>query len=270
MRQVRLAHIPFAVSLIGFGTASLHHLWRSSSRQRLMSTAVDEGVTHFDTAPLYGYGLAEYELGRFLRGRANLTVATKFGLAPPVEDLQGGLSVRLAKLMGLVVPRWSQPRSEWDRDLADSRLAESLSRLGRREIDLLLLHEPDVRVADLDSMAEWLERAQTSGRIRAWGVAGERTRCEEVVRAGSAVASVLQVGVLPVGSDVEPIRCGGRRPQFTYGHFRGAQIGGTAELAIRTAQAIRRADGGVVLVSSRSVDRFRQLARSFVAKDGTT
>jgi aryl-alcohol dehydrogenase-like predicted oxidoreductase len=55
----------------------------STGRLRLLEAAFDQGITHFDTAPLYGAGLAEEVLGRFCKGRRhNVTITTKFGLLP--------------------------------------------------------------------------------------------------------------------------------------------------------------------------------------------
>lgn len=55
----------------------------SAGRLRLLEVAFEEGITHFDTAPLYGQGLAESVLGKFARSRREaLTITTKFGLVP--------------------------------------------------------------------------------------------------------------------------------------------------------------------------------------------
>src|SRR3712207_7513257 len=49
------------------------------SRQELLGSALDAGFTHFDTAPMYGEGMAERTLGQFLsrRLRQQVTLATK-------------------------------------------------------------------------------------------------------------------------------------------------------------------------------------------------
>src|SRR5471032_2127488 len=83
MKQIRLPGIDLTVSRLGFGTASLHHLVRSKERRALMAAALDAGFTHFDTARMYGEGLAERSLGDFMAGglRQRVTLATKFGFA---------------------------------------------------------------------------------------------------------------------------------------------------------------------------------------------
>lgn len=55
----------------------------SRGRLRLLETAFEAGIRHFDTAPLYGMGLAEEVLGRFARRRrGEITLTSKFGLVP--------------------------------------------------------------------------------------------------------------------------------------------------------------------------------------------
>jgi aryl-alcohol dehydrogenase-like predicted oxidoreductase len=60
---VRLAKTEIVTSRLGFGTARLHYL-APRERQALLAAAAELGVVHFDTAPAYGDGIAETELGR--------------------------------------------------------------------------------------------------------------------------------------------------------------------------------------------------------------
>ena len=82
MQQIILPYTDLKVSRLGFGTASLHHLIYQKDRELLLGQALDSGFTHFDTARLYGEGLAEHSLGRFLgKQRQNVTIGTKFGIS---------------------------------------------------------------------------------------------------------------------------------------------------------------------------------------------
>src|SRR5262245_15446574 len=70
-------------SRVGFGTGGLLRIGSARERQNILAAALASGITHFDTAPVYGFGEAERSLGRFLRGRrSGLTLTTKFGLRP--------------------------------------------------------------------------------------------------------------------------------------------------------------------------------------------
>src|SRR6266513_547691 len=98
MRHVSLPGTEINVSRLSFGTASLHHLRTSRRRQDLLAAAFDHGFTHFDTAPYYGFGIAEEELGRFLIGRrTEVTITTKVGLYPPADAYPNIASVWIRK-----------------------------------------------------------------------------------------------------------------------------------------------------------------------------
>ncbi|MEP7144203.1 MAG: aldo/keto reductase [Ferruginibacter sp.] len=71
------------VNNLGFGCVSLTLLPFEQAALRLLDTAYNEGITHFDTAPLYGNGYSEKIVGKFLKSKRNkVTVTTKFGLPP--------------------------------------------------------------------------------------------------------------------------------------------------------------------------------------------
>lgn len=64
------AVIPFTA--LGQGTAPLGNLYHAipeGEAQRTLAAAWDAGIRYFDTAPLYGFGLAETRLNHFLRGK---------------------------------------------------------------------------------------------------------------------------------------------------------------------------------------------------------
>ena len=57
---------------LGFGAAPIANLYRAISdddAQAVLQAAWDAGVRYFDTAPLYGLGLSETRMNRFLRGK---------------------------------------------------------------------------------------------------------------------------------------------------------------------------------------------------------
>ena len=69
---------------LGFGSAPLGNLYRAvsdSDAQAVLEAAWESGCRYYDTAPLYGLGLAETRLNMFLRGkrRDDYVVTTKAG-----------------------------------------------------------------------------------------------------------------------------------------------------------------------------------------------
>ena len=127
--RVSLPGTNFDVSRLSFGTASLHHLYSSRARQALLQGALDIGITHFDTSPYYGYGLAEQELGILQkRNRDAFTVATKVGLYPNGSRFSGTLTVWARKIIGKAFPAISMPVVNWSVSAAEKSLELSLKR----------------------------------------------------------------------------------------------------------------------------------------------
>lgn len=170
---------------LGFGCGGLMRLESRSERQRLLASAFDSGIAHFDVARMYGLGQAEAELGRFARGRrADITIATKFGIEPrkglsPLARFQGPARAVLARFPALrrAIKRRGHlvdaPR-HYDARTASRSLEESLSQVGTDYFDILFVHDPrptdDVKV---DEVAEFVSKAQRDGKIRSWGIASE-------------------------------------------------------------------------------------------------
>ena len=83
MKKIILPKTELAVSKFIFGTANLFSAGTNKKRQEILSAAVDVGFSHFDTAPYYGFGLAESDLARIFKEHPELTFTTKVGIYPP-------------------------------------------------------------------------------------------------------------------------------------------------------------------------------------------
>jgi D-threo-aldose 1-dehydrogenase len=81
----RLGNGGLTFTELGFGTAPLGNLYKAISptmrHMQVLTRAWDLGVRYFDTAPLYGLGLSETRLNRFLRDkpRDDYVLSTKIG-----------------------------------------------------------------------------------------------------------------------------------------------------------------------------------------------
>jgi D-threo-aldose 1-dehydrogenase len=179
---------------IGLGTAPLGNLYAALDETTALQTvqaAIDGGVRLFDTAPLYGHGLAEHRLGTVLRQvpRERLIVSTKVGrvLEPSAE---GG--DRSGYFGGLP----HRARFDYSYDGAWRSLEQSLLRLGLARIDLLLIHDVDAWThgADgvdarfgecMDGSYRALHEMRAQGLVRAIGVGvNESAMCERFARVG--------------------------------------------------------------------------------------
>ena len=142
------------VSAIGLGCMGMSQSYGPpGDRQEmtaLLRTAVDRGVTFFDTAEVYGPYVNEELVGPALAPvREQVVIATKFGFAIDDEGRQVGLS----------------SRPEHIKEVADA----SLGRLGTEVIDLFYQHrvDPDVPIEDVAGAVKDLIDA---GKVRHFGL----------------------------------------------------------------------------------------------------
>ncbi|MEE6137251.1 aldo/keto reductase [Mycobacterium sp. 050128] len=168
---------------MGFGCGGLMQSPSRKERMAVLGSAVDSGITHFDTARMYGLGMAEAELGAFVRtvGRDAVTIATKFGIdvggaARRLARFQAPARALLRKAPALrrAVKRHQGPDTtarEYDAAIAARSLDESLAALGVDYVDILFLHAPKPGDTVRDGeLREFFETAKQQGKIRAWGV----------------------------------------------------------------------------------------------------
>jgi D-threo-aldose 1-dehydrogenase len=199
---------------LGFGCAGLFRISDRAQRMSLLSTAYDEGIRHFDVAPMYGLGRAESELGSFARARrSELTIATKFGIKPTlvgrgIGHAQGPIrrvfaarpAVREHARAPAGPTRLVYEPSRLLYDLegynatgARRSLERSLRALNTDYLDMLLLHEPVPGSVRSDEVSSCLEDARAAGLIRSWGIAGEPEPTSEVASSFSERIPIRQL-----------------------------------------------------------------------------
>ena len=165
------------VSAMGYGCMGLDsgygpaQDWQAGVK--LIRDAYERGVTHFDTAEVYGPFANEKRVGEAVAPfRDAVTVATKFGWDITPEGQRTG------KL---------NSRPEHIREVVD----QSLGRLKIGTIDLLYQHRVDPAVP-IEDVAGTLKDLIAEGKVRAWGLseAGAATiRRAHAVHPVSAVQS---------------------------------------------------------------------------------
>ena len=257
MRKVVVHGTSLSVSRFSFGTASLHHLGCSRAQCAHLAAAADCGFSHFDTAPLYGFGEAERAIGRAFGASTDVTVATKVGLYPPGGCEQSRPAVLARKALG----RFFSPLSRAVADLGVARarrsLEDSLRRLGRDRVDLLLLHEPDFGLCAADEFQRWLQ--DEAGRVGAFGVAGPAAVVEPFVSRRSPLATVVQTRDDIATREADFMPANGRQLQFTYGYLGHCADGLSAAEVL--GRALERNASGSIVVSTRNRKRLDEFVR---------
>jgi hypothetical protein len=191
-----------SVSRFGLGTHALHRLLSGAARRRQLALAYDMGLKYFDTAPSYGAGLAEAELGRFARGRrSELVLTTKFGIAPGrLAALPGGryaaLAARVAaRLVGARRPA-APPARDYSALEVRTSVERSLRALATDYVDVLYLHEPILELlGDAAALIRTLEVLKAEGKICHVGLSGNGGECARIAAAHPALAQVLQIEI---------------------------------------------------------------------------
>jgi aryl-alcohol dehydrogenase-like predicted oxidoreductase len=119
------------------------HEYGEEELQAAFNTALDTGVTFFDTAEVYGLGLSEEFLGRFMKQtNQKVQIATKFGPLP-----------------------W-----RWYGKSVSEALTDSLQRLPVERIELYQVHWPFAFFLSQETLMNTLADEVKRGRIGAVGV----------------------------------------------------------------------------------------------------
>ena len=194
MKTRTIGRTDLAVTEYSFGTAALGGLYRACPRDIAMATleaAWDEGLRYFDTAPWYGFGLAERRLGDFLRNKPkeSYVLSSKVGriLFPVADDKVPGY--------GYVDPLPFDVRYDYSYDGIMRSVEFSHARMGLNRIDILYVHDIGAYTHGaernafhlaqlLDSGLKALEELKASGAIRAYGLGvNEVPVCLDVLKA---------------------------------------------------------------------------------------
>ncbi len=137
---------PIQVPVVGLGGNNFGRRIDLAATRAVVDRALEEGVTFFDTADIYGRGQSEEFLGEVLQGRRDeVVLATKFGM-----DMGDGRG-----------PRGSR---EYIRQAVES----SLRRLRTDVIDLYWYHQPDGQTPLAETL-ETLDGLVRAGTVRAIG-----------------------------------------------------------------------------------------------------
>lgn len=154
MRYRPFGNTGIECSEVGLGTWQFGGDWGNVSEQTaldILRAAVDEGVNFIDTADVYGLGVSESIIGKFLRTCDQpLFIATKLGRFPE--------------------PGWPD---NFTFEAMENHVSSSLKRLGMEALDLIQLHCIPTEELRKGDVFEHLRTLKTQGKIKAFGVSVE-------------------------------------------------------------------------------------------------
>lgn len=133
------------VSVVGLGCNNFGWRIDAEASAKVIDTAIESGVTFFDTADRYGKGQSEDFLGRALgKRRDQIILATKFGMEME-KGQQGASPIYVLEAVDA-----------------------SLRRLRTDRIDLYQLHQPDSKTPITDTLGA-LDELVRAGKVREIG-----------------------------------------------------------------------------------------------------
>jgi aryl-alcohol dehydrogenase-like predicted oxidoreductase len=159
------------VSLVGLGCNQFGGRLDFDGTKQVVDRALDLGITHFDTADIYGNrGGSEELLGRALGARRkDIVLVTKF--AKPMSD--------------------SPPARRGARAYVKSAVEASLKRLKTEWIDLLFMHEPDAGTP-IEETFEAVADLVKEGKVRHLGASN--FSATEMISADAAASRMKAEG----------------------------------------------------------------------------
>ena len=183
------------VSEIGFGCGNVGGLMirgEHGDQVKAAARAIELGINYFDTAPSYGDGQSEINLGQVLKElSADVYVGTKFR----VTTHEPG------RIRGNVI----------------ASVEESLTRLQREQVDLIQMHNHVASMAEdgsvtpeeaLGEVVDALRELREQGKVRFWGMTavGETAALHRVIDSATlhTVQSVYNLVNPSAGSSVPP------------------------------------------------------------------
>ncbi len=215
-----LGRTGLTVSVLGFGCGAVGGLMvrgEAADQERAVARAVELGITYFDTAPAYGDGQSERNLGRVLaKLKPNVLVGTKVRVSP-----EGKTDIARAISAGIDA---------------------SLQRLGVDHVDLFQLHNPitqegagEALTPDmvLTEVVPALQSVRAQGKTRFFGMTavGETSALHTVIDAGALDTAQVSYNMLnpSAGASLPP-----RAPAQDYGNLLSRmQAVGTGAIGIR-------------------------------------
>ena len=171
MEKRKLGSSDLELSLVGLGTNNFGGRIDLEAARKVVDRALDLGVTHFDTADVYGKGGGSEEAIGALLGarRKQVTLATKFG--KPMANMPEEHRGRRAYVLAAVEASLKRLKTDW--------------------IDLLYQHEPDPSTPIEETLGA-LEELRQAGKVRYF--AASNFSADEIAGAAAAAKKVGSPG----------------------------------------------------------------------------
>jgi len=142
----------FNASEVGLGCWQIGSSWGfipDKTAADILAAAYDNGVNFYDTADVYGAGRSEKFIGKFIKGKKDIFVATKVGRSDSLYP------------------------DNFTEKAVTACIETSLKRLGVETIDLIQLHCVPPEILQQGDIFELMRKLKKAGKIKNWGASVE-------------------------------------------------------------------------------------------------
>lgn len=179
MKRLKIANGKIEASEIGLGCMRLSQI-DEKDVERVIKTALDEGINFFDHADIYGKGLSEEKFSKTINMnddiREKIILQTKCSIVPGVMY-------------------------DFSKEHIISSVEGSLKRLNTDYVDTLLLHRPDT-LMEPEEVCEAFSILHESGKVKEFGVSNHNPMQIELLNKylkNKIVINQMQFGIMHTG-----------------------------------------------------------------------
>lgn len=190
MKQLNWGNTHVQTSAVALGIMRMLNL-TSDQAANVLDQVQAMGVTHIDSADIYGVGQSETIFGEALKksavSRDDLFIQSKGGIVPDPQKSSGDV------VLG--------QRYDFSKQHLLAAVDGILQRMQLDYLDAFLLHRPDA-LMEPDEIAAAFDSLHQSGKVRYFGVSNFNPQQVELVQAATSqklMANQLQFGVMHTG-----------------------------------------------------------------------
>jgi hypothetical protein len=264
MKKITIPNTKLTVSKFIFGTGSLIKNIREKKQLHILNKAIEYGFTHFDTAPLYGFGSTEKLVGSIIKNNHQLSVTAKVGLYPPYGLNPNVLKISCIRAFYKIIRtlnfNFNTAVVNFEIKKAKISLENTLKNLRRDCIDIYMLHEPIYKLFFCDEWRTFFENLKKEGKIKYSGLGSDTKHLVDFIKNKKIkLFDILQVND-SIDRQEANILIKNQLPlQITYGYFSSAKKRNIDHLNILSGIKIRN-ELGAIIVSSNDCKNIKELS----------
>ena len=266
VEKITIPKTQLTISKLIFGTGSLIKNIRKKKQLYILNTASENGFTHFDTAPLYGFGSTEELVGDFLKNNHKLSITSKVGLYPPFGLNPNILKISCIRLFYKLTRKMNFNFNTAIINLSVKKakisLEKTLRNLKRNCVDIYMLHEPVYKLLFFDEWLNFFEKLKEDGKIRYSGLGLDTKNLISFIKNDKIkLFDILQVND-SLDQQEANILIRNKLPlQITYGYFSSAKKRNIDHQNILPKIKIRNKNGAII-VSSNNPENIKNFSRT--------